>query len=157
MAISEVVTFKVSPAVKARLEIEAREREITQGAIVRAALISYLEKGGLTELDRDILQRETKRRLRDMAKGRPMDIHDGIMLVKQVWDVIEKEKKALKECGLLAPDDYDSFIKLVEQNKEVARTYEDGERLVTKFDSLIERLRKERSNEFNLQQLKNSH
>ena len=30
MAISEVVTFKVSPAVKAQLEIEAREREITQ-------------------------------------------------------------------------------------------------------------------------------
>ena len=146
MALSEVITFKVSPAIRAQLEIEAREREITIGAIVRAAVISCLETGDLTELDRDILQRETKRRLRDMVKGKPMDIHDGIMLVKQVWDVIEKEKKSLRECSLLTADDYDSFIRLVEQNKEVAKTYEDGDRLVTKFDTLIERLKQEREN-----------
>ena len=145
MANSEVVTFKVSPELKARLEIEARERGITQGAVARKALASYLEREEeLTELDKEVLQREARRRLRNMMKGKPVDAHDGIMLVKQVWDVIEKEKRMLKECDLLAPEDYDSFIRLVEQNKEVARTYEDSERLIRKFDILIERLEGEK-------------
>ena len=145
MANSEVVTFKVSPELKARLEIEARERGVAQGAVIRKALALYLEgKEELTGLDKEVLQKEAKRRVRNMMKGKPVGIHDGIVLVKQVWNVIEREKRILKECDLLAPEDYDSFIRLVEQNKEVARTYEDGERLIRKFDVLIERLRREK-------------
>ena len=132
-----VFAFKMEPELKAMLEMEALRRRITQGTLLREALSVHLKdyQGGEMNL---------KKREREINLARPLDLHDGVMFVSRVRDIIKKQKDTIKGWRPLEPQDYDHFLNQVISEKEVAETYEHKEWLLRELDRLVRELQEEK-------------
>lgn len=134
-------TFYLGEELLARVTGEALQLGRTNSEIVRRCITLYFSQHHSSDLEKEVGDRAVRKRTRELLKDRPLDSHDGIMLAVRVKDVINKEIKELKKCDWLTPSDYDRFIKLADDNKKVAATYEESDWLCEKLDILIDQLK----------------
>ena len=135
--------FWMSKDLKARLEHYALTRGETQGSVARDAITSLLAQNANSELEQKHGELGMAKRIREMMEALPKDTHDGVMLVARIDDVIRKQIDELRRRNWLLAKDYDHFIRLVEDNKQVVETYAEGEWLTEKLNMLVEALKKE--------------
>lgn len=137
MAHMVVFAFKLETAMKARVEMEALRRRITQGHLLREALATYLKEHSGDELS-------TRRREREVSKARPVDMHDGVMFMATVRDIIAKQKQIIKGWRKLEVRDYDHFLTQVESENAVAETYEHSDWILQELERLEQELTREK-------------
>ena len=130
-------SLRMSSDLKARLEKYALEVGETQSRVVREAMAEFLASRSKKEQKHGELGM-TKRI--GMLEAMP----DGVMLIARIDNIIQNQIGELRKRNWLVATDYDHFIRLVEENKKAVQTYDEGEWLASKLDTLIEKLRKEK-------------
>ena len=136
--------FWIGSALKAQLEAFSLRLGKTQGWVLRQALVGYLANHIEGDLEKKHGELSMAKRIREMLESFPKDTHDGVMLVARVDEVIQKQIMELRKRGWLEVEDFDHFIRLVKENKNVIQTYAEGDWLCRKLDMLIAKLERER-------------
>lgn len=124
----------------ARLAKHALHSGQTQSAIIRKAISCYLRDN----VNEEGIELTIMKRQREIEKGRPFDLHDGVMFAATVRDIVAKQKETIKKWRPLEPRDFDHFLSQVESERKVAETYEHKEWILEELRRLGEELRKEK-------------
>lgn len=146
----ELWSLRMPPELHDALKTTAHKTELSMSDIVREG--TWLKIQELGECDERVLEaaeiaiRERKERLKVM---KPKTRHRAMMLPVQAWNSILDERREYERLGLMRPGVFDSWIALLEENKESIEEDNPEYNLVCEsIDVLIQKLRVERDKLF---------
>lgn len=148
MAERRWMAFRLDDALWARIEKHALKQSATRTAVVKEALGYYFlyHAGSMSDLEQEVAERSLTKRERLMEMDKTKDMHDGTMMLATLWEeVVLKEMAVSRRLGILLPESYDRWIKLLEESRKPISKFEESTLLSKQLEMLIERLRDEKA------------
>lgn len=138
--------LRLPPNMKARIESVSLRKGESQSELVRLAIDEYLLKHAESEEERKASEIATRQRRERINLMQPKDGFKTEMQVFGAWATIKKARKGFEELGILISEDFDAWIKRLEENKtSIDPENPERIRIQKKFDLLIARLSKEKA------------
>ena len=111
-----VLTMKMPPSQKARLEKMSLDFGQSQAKLMRWSFDMFSAEYASTEEDREVAALAVRQREEIMSIEKAKDGHKTAMRVVSASDTIEKEKKNFKRLEILRPFHYESWLRRVLDN-----------------------------------------
>ena len=111
-----VLTMKMPPSQKARLEKMALELGQSQAKIMRWSFDMFSAEYATTEEDREISALAVRQREEIMSIEKAKDGHKTEMRVISASDTIEKAKRNFRRLGVLRPFHYETWLRRILEN-----------------------------------------
>jgi len=138
--------FQMSPEMKYMIEDQAFKLKITQSQLVRSATEEFLANHAETEQEKEFAELVMRQRRERLGLMKPKDGYKSEMVIFGAWQTIEKARKELERLGILDAEDFDAWIKRLEENKiSIDPENPERSRIQRKFNLLITRLLREKT------------
>jgi len=143
-------SFRMPDILQDALKSTSHQTEFTMSEIVRQGTWNRIAELGKCDDETieaaEIAIRERKERLKLM---KPKTRHRSMMQPIQAWNSIQVERDEYERLGLMSRAVFDSWIMLLEENKEsIGEDNPEHELVCETFDTLTLKLRKERHDKF---------
>ena len=141
--------LRMPQALKDLLHSAAMEMEKSMSDIVRTATFQYLAKwspDAAEVMAAEISLRARKERIK-LEKAK--DQYRTRMKPVQAWRTVQEERAEYERCNILERADYDAWIERLQSNKDsIEEDNPERERILRKFDLLIEQLGEQQEVQF---------
>jgi len=133
--LTEKLIFKVTPAMRRAGEIVSRELGITMGDLLRAGTAYFLSRYE-DILDEEVVEAMKRESLRRVTLSKVDEYMEGIELLENLKDEIEKKLRNAYSKGMLDDSIFELLLKIVSEAKGVVEGYKDHDLLLSKIQEI---------------------